>query len=44
MKYKDIYWKVIVLIPVSSLMLGALAWLKYGIDIPWFDDWRGYMD
>ena len=33
-----------VFFPVLSLFLGGLAWLRYGIDIPWFDDWRGYMD
>lgn len=34
--------RVLVGLPVLSLVLAALAWLRYGIDIPWFDDWRGY--
>lgn len=29
-------------LPSLSLALGALAWLRYGTDMPWFDDWRGY--
>jgi hypothetical protein len=31
-------------LPVLSLALGALAWLRFGMDIPWYDDWRGYYD
>jgi hypothetical protein len=31
-------------LPVLSLVLAVLAWLRYGIDIPWFDDWRGYAE
>jgi hypothetical protein len=34
--------RVLVALPVLSLGLAALAWLRYGIDLPWFDDWRGY--
>ncbi len=34
--------QVLVGLPVLSLALAALAWLRYGIDLPWFDDWRGY--
>ena len=34
----------LIFFPVLSLVLRALAWLRYGIDIPWFDDWRGYVD
>ena len=35
---------ILILTPLVSLALGALAWLRYGIDMPWFDDWRGYVD
>ena len=31
-------------LPVLSLSLAALAWLRYGMDMPWFDDWRGYAE
>jgi hypothetical protein len=31
-------------LPFLSLFLGVTAWLRYGIDMPWFDDWRGYAD
>lgn len=30
-------------LPVASLALGALAWLRYGIDLPIYDDWFGYV-
>lgn len=36
--------KILVTLPLLSLALSALAWLRYGIDIPWFDDWRGYAE
>lgn len=36
--------RLLVALPLLSLALGALAWLRYGIDIPWFDDWRGYAE
>lgn len=36
--------KLLVALPLTSLALGALAWLRYGMDIPWFDDWRGYAE
>lgn len=26
----------------ASLVLMGLAWLKHGLDLPFFDDWRGY--
>lgn len=29
-------------VPVVSLALNAIAWLTYGLDLPFFDDWRGY--
>jgi hypothetical protein len=31
-------------LPFLSLALGAFAWLHYGMDMPWFDDWRGYAE
>ena len=24
--------------------MAGIAWLRFGIDMPWFDDWRGYVD
>lgn len=36
--------KLLISLPLVSLALSALAWLRYGIDIPWFDDWRGYAE
>ncbi len=33
---------VLVGLPILSLALNAIAWLRYGFDLPFFDDWRGY--
>lgn len=30
-------------IPVSCLVVAVLAWLRYGIDFPLWDDWRDYI-
>ena len=35
---------LLVLAPLLSLGLNALAWLSYGIDLPYADDWRTYQD
>lgn len=29
-------------VPVLMLAANALAWLRYGTDFPFFDDWRAY--
>lgn len=29
-------------VPVLMLAANVLAWLRYGTDLPYFDDWRGY--
>jgi hypothetical protein len=39
---RDHIGRLLACLPVLSLTLAALAWLRYGIDMPWFDDWRGY--
>jgi hypothetical protein len=43
-KFDRWFLRICVTIPLVSLGLGLLAWLRYGVDIPWFDDWRGYAD
>jgi hypothetical protein len=30
-------------IPIISLVLNALSWLRFGIDLPLLDDWRVYL-
>ena len=37
-------WAVRILIglPLANLTLALVAWLRFGIDLPWYDDWRGY--
>ena len=41
-QYARCFARLLVALPVFSLSLGALAWLRYGIDLPWYDDWRAY--
>lgn len=35
---------VLIALPLLNLLLALLAWLRYGLDMPWYDDWRGYAD
>jgi hypothetical protein len=35
---------LLLLAPLVSLAVNALAWLSYGIDLPYADDWRTYQD
>ncbi|HUE92486.1 hypothetical protein [Pseudomonas sp.] len=32
----------LIALPIISLALNALFWLKHGVDIPYWDDWRKY--
>src|SRR4029079_1575057 len=43
MSWRTIAILVFLVIPVLSLLAGAVAWLRYGIDLPFFDDWRAYI-
>lgn len=36
-----LYWLFIGL-PILSLAFNAISWLRFGLDLPFFDDWRGY--
>lgn len=36
-----LYW-VFIGLPMASLALNAVSWLRFGLDLPFFDDWRGY--
>ena len=29
-------------LPILSLALNAIAWLRFGFDLPFYDDWRAY--
>lgn len=29
-------------LPILSLILSGIAWLRFGIDVPFWDDWRSY--
>jgi hypothetical protein len=33
---------VLVALPIISLVLNAISWIKYGVDVPFWDDWRQY--
>lgn len=34
--------RTLVAVPLVCFALAVLAWLRYAIDLPWYDDWRGY--
>ncbi|TWO67917.1 hypothetical protein FN976_25140 [Caenimonas sedimenti] len=34
--------RLCIALPAASLALALLAWLRFGIDMPWYDDWRTY--
>lgn len=40
----DFIRRLLITLPLLSLALGAASWLRYGMDIPWIDDWRGYVE
>lgn len=33
---------LLVALPLLSLALNAVGWLRFGVDLPFFDDWRSY--
>lgn len=35
------YW-VLIGLPIASLAVNAVSWLRFGLDLPLYDDWRGY--
>jgi hypothetical protein len=35
-------YRFFLVIPVVCLALSAISWLKYGVDAPFWDDWRKY--
>ena len=42
-KLPDLATRLFILVPILCLSAGALAWLSYGIDLPFYDDWRAYV-
>lgn len=39
---KDLFRLLLIALPVISLVISAWSWLRYGVDIPVYDDWRQY--
>ncbi len=35
---------LLIALPIASLVLNAISWLRYGIDLPFFDDWTNYIN
>lgn len=35
--------RILLILPALSLILMAVAWLRHGLDLPFYDDWRGYV-
>jgi hypothetical protein len=40
---RRLFLLILVGLPLLSLAINAIAWLRYGLDLPFFDDWRGYL-
>ncbi len=40
--FESLLTRLLIALPLLSLFLGLMAWLRYGYDLPFFDDWRGY--
>lgn len=39
---KNLLRFVLIALPVISLIISAWSWLRYGVDVPVYDDWRQY--
>ncbi len=37
-------WRLLVAAPWLMLAISALCWLRFGVDMPFVDDWRAYAD
>ncbi len=35
---------IFIAFPIMGLMLSVLSWLRFGIDLPYLDDWRAYRE
>lgn len=33
-----------IFLPLLSLTVNAVSWLRFGLDMPFWDDWRGYLN
>ncbi len=42
LSFESFVIRLLIALPLLSLFLGVMAWLRYGYDLPFFDDWRGY--
>ncbi|STX52747.1 Uncharacterised protein [Legionella busanensis] len=42
-KWRDKLIYIFLFLPISILIFAEISWLSFGIDIPYLDDWRGYM-
>jgi len=42
-KWRDVAISIFIFLPIFSLALNAISWLRFGLDIPFWDDWRGYI-
>ncbi|WP_028604619.1 hypothetical protein [Ottowia thiooxydans] len=39
---RTLFLRLCYLVPIGMLAANALAWLRYGTDFPFYDDWRAY--
>jgi hypothetical protein len=43
-KYLSVLTLILIGLPILNLVLNAVSWLRFGIDIPFMDDWRAYYE
>lgn len=42
-RWENIAIALFICLPLLSLTVNALSWLRFGLDMPFWDDWRGYI-
>ncbi len=41
-RFKQYIIYILISLPILSLVINEISWLRFGVDIPIFDDWRPY--
>ena len=41
-RWRGIAIAILISLPILSLALSAIMWLKFGVDLPYYDDWTAY--
>lgn len=41
-RFRSLATNLFIGLPIASLAIALVAWLRYGVDLPSYDDWRSY--